>query len=198
MRSSTTSRLSPVWKSGWLMHSARAALAAAASLALARLLKMPEAFWAAVSTIVVMQSSLGAAWAISIKRLAGTALGCAFGGLVASLLAPRLLVFGAGIFALGLICAALRLDQAAYRFAGMTFTIVTLVVRTEPPAIVAAHRFVEVSIGIAVALAFTGLWPELEPGSSEPGPVRTPSQSGIVDAQGRKTKGGSHDADSGR
>jgi uncharacterized membrane protein YgaE (UPF0421/DUF939 family) len=48
----------------------------------------------------------------------------------------------------------------AYRFAAITLSIVLLIAHTRPPWIVALHRFVEVSLGIAVALLVTVLWPE--------------------------------------
>ncbi|HEX4002110.1 MAG TPA: hypothetical protein VHX36_05640 [Candidatus Acidoferrales bacterium] len=67
---------------------------------------------------------------------------------------------GAGVFVLGLICAVLNLDRAAYRFAGITLAIILLVARDRTPWVVAIHRFVEVSIGIAVGLVITALWPE--------------------------------------
>jgi uncharacterized membrane protein YccC len=97
----------------WLTHSARTALAVVASLIVARLCRMPEAYWAPITTI----------------------------------------------FALGLLCALLRLDQSAYRFAGFTLTIVVLIVRPQAPWTTGLHRFVEVSLGIAVALVFTAVWP---------------------------------------
>jgi uncharacterized membrane protein YccC len=137
MRSGPERWLLPVWTSGWVMHSARSALAAVASLSLPKLLKMFEAYWAAITTIVVMQSSLGSTWPTPIERFAGTALGCAFGAAVASVLASNWLVYGGGIFALGLICAGLRLNRSAYRFAGLTFTIVVLLTRPEGPVVVA-------------------------------------------------------------
>src|SRR3954468_21537258 len=40
--------------------SVRTALAATVSVIVARLVQMPEAYWAAIATLVVMQSSLGA------------------------------------------------------------------------------------------------------------------------------------------
>jgi uncharacterized membrane protein YccC len=163
MQSSPARGLSAFWTGGWVMHSARSAVAAVASLSLANLLKMPEAYWASLTTIVVMQSSLGAAWATAIERFAGTALGCAYGAAVASFLAPNWLVYGGGIFALGLICAVLRLNRSAYRFAGLGFTIVILLTRPGGPVVIALHRFIEVSIGIAVALALTAIWPERDP-----------------------------------
>jgi len=80
-------------------------------------------------------------------------------------------VFVAGIFALGLVCAFLRLDQNAYRFAGITLAIVTLVPRGATPCVIALHRFLEVSIGIAFALARSAVWPECEPSSRSPLPA---------------------------
>jgi uncharacterized membrane protein YgaE (UPF0421/DUF939 family) len=63
-----------------------------------------------------------------------------------------------GIYVCGILCALLRIDSA-YRFAAITLTIVLLVAHARPPWIVAAHRFVEVSLGIAVALLVTVVWP---------------------------------------
>jgi uncharacterized membrane protein YccC len=145
-----------------LEHPARTTVAAVASLVVAGACKLPEAYWAAITTIVVMQSTLGAALKISGQRFAGTALGAAAGALMAMYLPPSAIVFGAGIFALGLVCAALSLDRAAYRFAGITLAIILLIGRDRAPWVAAIHRFVEVSIGIAVGLVITALWPERE------------------------------------
>jgi len=84
-----------------------------------------------------------------------------------------MIVYGLGVFAIGLICAALRLGEA-YRLASVTLAIVMLIAHTKPAWIVAAHRFVEVSVGIAVGLALTALWPEGEPVAS---PAATGSHS---------------------
>lgn len=158
-RLNPTNWFSLLWKNGWLLHSARTAVGATASLTIAQLLTMPESYWAAIATLTVMQSTLGAAWPVSKQRFIGTALGAALGGLMVSYFDPGIIVFGAAIFVLGLICAILRLDQSAYRFAGITLTIVMLVVRGKAPQLIAVHRFVEVSLRIAVALALTALWP---------------------------------------
>ena|SRR5215510_7681545 len=53
----------------WFLHSARTALATVVSLYAARALRLPEAYWAAISTLVVMQSRLGAAFEISEKTV---------------------------------------------------------------------------------------------------------------------------------
>src|SRR5882724_4514695 len=143
-----------------VIHSIRTAIAATVSLAVARLLGLPEAYWAAIATLVVMQSTLGATLLISIERIAATALGALAGALLASYFTGNLLVFAAAVFVLGLVCAAFRIEKTAYRYAGVTLAIIVLIPRSNVAWIVALHRFFEVSVGISVALIVSGLWPE--------------------------------------
>src|ERR1700677_235018 len=90
-----------------VIHAVRTTIAAVASLLIARLFRLPEAYWAAIATMIVMQSTRGAAWTISKERLAGTALGATAGALLATYAGPNVAVFGAGVFALGVLCAIL-------------------------------------------------------------------------------------------
>jgi uncharacterized membrane protein YccC len=143
-----------------VVHSARTAFAGVASFMLARLLQMPEAYWAAVTTLVVMQSTWGQALAVSGKRFAGTAIGCVAGAALFTEFGPSLVAFGIAIFTIGILCAALHLDRVAYRYAGITLTVVMLVARATSVWVIAAHRFIEVSVGIGVGLLLTWLWPE--------------------------------------
>lgn len=139
-----------------LLASARTAVATVASLLLARSLKLPEFYWAPISTIVILLSTvnpLTLAW----QRFAGTAVGAAFGALMATYSHPNWIVYGAGIFVCGILSSMLRLG-AAYRFAAITLSIVFLVAHSRPPVVVATHRFIEVSLGIAVALLVTLVW----------------------------------------
>ena len=147
---------------GWqvLVHSLRTAVAAVASLLVARLLRLPATYWAPITTLVITQSSLGAAFSVSWQRFIGTVLGAAVGGLMASYFPPYVLVFGICVFILGLVCALTRSGYSAYRFGGITVAIVLLIPRVEPAWLIALHRFAEVSIGIGVALIFALVWPE--------------------------------------
>src|SRR5713101_4786906 len=92
-------------------HSARTAAAVLASLLIARLFRLPEAYWAPITTIVITQSSLGAALEVSWQRFVGTMVGAVLGAIVASYFGPRALVFAACIFILGILSAALRVDR---------------------------------------------------------------------------------------
>jgi len=148
-----------------LVHSARTAIAAVLSLVVARAFGLPEAYWATVTTLIIMQSTLGAALTVSEQRLAGTAMGAVMGAFLTAYFGSNVIVFGLGVFALGLVCCALRLEDA-YRLASVTLAIVMLIARTKQAWIVAAHRFVEVAVGIAVGLALTAVWPGDEPTAS--------------------------------
>ena len=141
-------------------------MAAAASLLAARSFRLPEAYWAPITTLVITQSSLGAARTVSWHRFVGTALG-AVGGVMASHFAPHVLVFGTCVFILGLLSAVVHLDLIAYRFAGVTLAIVLLVPRAGPAWQIALHRFAGVSVGIGVALMFALVWPERVTGRFE-------------------------------
>jgi len=154
---------------GWpvVVHSVRTTIVAIASLLTARLCRLPEAYWAPITTIVVTQSSLGAAFTVSWQRFVGTALGAIAGAIVGSRFGAHPVVFGTCVFFLGLVCAVTGADRTAYRFAGITLAIVLLIPRTAPAWQVAFHRFAEVTIGIVVALIFAWVWPEKDPPSSE-------------------------------
>jgi uncharacterized membrane protein YgaE (UPF0421/DUF939 family) len=145
-----------------LLHSARTAVVTVASLLVALLFRLPATYWAPITTLVITQSSLGTALAVSWQRFVGTALGAVVGAIAASYFGSRLVVFGLGVFFLGLLCALVRSDRSAYRFGGVTLAIVLLLPRAGSAWRIAFHRFAEVSIGIAVALIFAIFWPEIE------------------------------------
>ena len=139
-----------------LITSLRATVACVASMMLARLLRLPEFYWAPISTIVVLLSTanpLTTAW----QRFAGTALGAALGALIGTYLHPNWIVYGVGILICGMLSALLRIGDA-YRFAAITISIILLVPTNRPTWIAATHRFAEVSLGIAVALLMTVVW----------------------------------------
>ena len=60
---------------------------------------------------------------------------------------------------LGIVLVPFHLERGAYRYAGITLAIINLV-PGHSGWIVALHRFFEVSVGIAVGLAFSAVWPE--------------------------------------
>lgn len=104
-----------------------------------------------------MQSTLSAALPISVQYVAGTAIGAAVGAVADVYFPANVWAFGVAAFGIGLLCVGLRVERSAYRYASITLAIVMLVPRSSSGRLVALHRFFEVSIRIAVGLAFFGL-----------------------------------------
>jgi len=146
-----------------ITHAVRTAVAATVSVIIARLVQMPEAYWAAIATLVVMQSTLGATLTLSIERIVATAVGASVGALEANYVGANLVAFALAIVLIGLLSIAFRLEKTAYRYASITLAIIVLIPRTAVPWTIALHRFIEVSVGITVALAVVAIWPEHQP-----------------------------------
>ena len=155
-----------------IFHASRTSAAAVASLLIARLFRLPEAYWSPISTLVIMQSTLGASLPISLQRFAGTAFGAVVGGLIGSYFPGKALAFGVCVFLIGLVCAAFNVQRAAYRFANITLSLVMLIPRPHYQWTIALHRFVEVSIGVVVGLAISAFWHERKPDASTAAPTK--------------------------
>lgn len=140
-----------------LLDSLRTTLAAVVAMLLARILKLPEYYWAPISTIVIIQSTIPPrtlAW----QRFIGTALGAVLGSALATFFPANAIVYGVGILLCGALSFLLRIG-GAYRFAAITLSIILLIPRGRAPWIVGWHRFLEVSLGVGVALAVATVWP---------------------------------------
>jgi Fusaric acid resistance protein-like len=122
---------------------------------------------AAIATLVVMQSTLGATLTLSVERIVATAVGASVGALESNYFGANLAAFMLAIFFIGLLSFGFRLERTAYRYASVTLTIIVLIPRTNPAWIVALHRFIEVSVGIIVALLVVAVWPERSPISAK-------------------------------
>ena len=143
-----------------LTNAARTAVAAILSYLVARLFHLPEAYWAPIATLIVVQSKLGDALPISMQRFAGAAIGAAVGAVAATYFPGSVWAFALAVFLIELFCAVLRVERSAYRDASITVAIVVLVPRSISAWLIAVHRFSEVSLGIAVGLVLSALWPD--------------------------------------
>lgn len=140
-------------------HVGRTVLAAVLSLLVAQLIRLPEAYWAGLTTLAVIQSTSETALPIAVQYFAGTAVGAAVGGWAGTHFPGNTFVFGACALMIGFACVPFRLERTTFRYASITLAVVMLV-RSHSGWIVAVHRFLDVSLGIAVGLAVCALWPE--------------------------------------
>jgi uncharacterized membrane protein YccC len=99
------------------------------------LFRLPEAYWAAITTLIVVQSP-EAALPISAQYFAGTAVGAAVGGWAGAYFPGNVFVFGLCVLMVEIFFAPFRVERSAYRYVG---TIVMLV-RSHSAWSVALHR----------------------------------------------------------
>ena len=125
------------------------------SYALARLFGLAGDYWAVLTAVIVMQTSVGGSLKAMIDRFLGTVGGAAWGGAVASVL-PHASDFSTGV---GLAVALVPLAglvglRPALRVAPVTAVIVVLAVSDQHAILrTALDRVIEIGLGSVVALA---------------------------------------------
>jgi len=135
-----------------------AAIAALVSYLIAAQFGLAEAYWAPMSTLIVMQLTFSAAMPVAVQYVAGTAAGAAVGAATDAYVHGSVWAFAAAVVFIGSFCVVLRVERSSFRYASITLVIVMLVPRSTSARLVALHRFFEVSIGIAVGLALFAIW----------------------------------------
>jgi Fusaric acid resistance protein-like len=93
---------------------------------------MPLAYWAAIATLVVIQSSLGATLTLSIERIIATTVGASVAAVEANYFGANLVAFMVAIVIIGLLSYGFRLERTAYRYASVTLAIIVLIPRSNP------------------------------------------------------------------
>ncbi len=129
-------------------------LAAVLSVWLGNLFKLEHTYWAAVSAIVVMAVDTTVTFASCRDRIIGTAIGAFLGWLTYYAWHGHYLLYGLSVALCIFVCGALAFDKAG-RLAAVTLSIVVLVKIDNGPAQAAFGRFLEVGLGIVVALVVT-------------------------------------------
>jgi uncharacterized membrane protein YgaE (UPF0421/DUF939 family) len=127
---------------GHLRHAVKTGVAAVVCLYVTNLFTLPQGYWAAISAMIVLQSSVGATVNTSLNRFAGTAIGAVLGGLFVTLWGSHMWAFGAAVTITGWNCAALGLRDS-YRLASATVALVMLTSSAGAAWPVAFHRFLE-------------------------------------------------------
>ena len=145
-----------------ISHVILSALTAVLSYLIARMFRLQEAYWAPMSTLLVMQVTLNAAFPIAVQYVLGTAVGAIVAAVADVYFHASVAAFAAAVVLVGLLFVALRIERSAFRYASITLAIVMLVPRSTSARLVALHRFFEVSIGIGVGLVLFALWQKID------------------------------------
>jgi uncharacterized membrane protein YgaE (UPF0421/DUF939 family) len=137
------------------------AAAAWISYGTSSLIGLHEGYWAAISAIVVMQSDLAATRTTGRDRFIGTAIGALIGWLCASIWHQETWVYVVAVAVTIWLCWLLDMS-AAGRLGAVALSVIVLIPRPEPIWELALSRFLEVSWGIAVAIAVQSMTRHLQ------------------------------------
>ena len=125
---------------------------------LAQALHLPDPYWAPISAIVCSLDAFEGASTTARRRLrelfwvCWQASKCVHG--------LNLLSYGFAIAVLGLLCSALRLHPSSLRFGAIALTVVASDSNQSGVWLTAGARFVDVALGISVALVVVKAWPK--------------------------------------
>jgi len=146
----------------WIKATLKIAVAAVVALFLARTLHLEHTFWAPISAIICCLDDIDVATLVARRRLLGTVLGITIAAIQISLTPHGLISYSFAVALLGLICGLLNLHPSAFRFGAIALTVVVTSPDKTAVWFTAITRFVDVAIGILVALAVVRFWPKLD------------------------------------
>ncbi len=127
----------------------RVAVAAALSVALARLCRFDRPIYALIAAVIVTDLSWSKTSRLGLQRLAATVLGAGCGAVLSSLLQASWWAIGLSILIAVSVCQVLRLKEGV-KVAGYICGIVMLAHNTHPWSY-ALSRLVETALGIGAA-----------------------------------------------
>ncbi|MFZ5425625.1 MAG: FUSC family protein [Thermodesulfobacteriota bacterium] len=142
-------------------HAVKTALAAMTAYAMVTLSGMQQGYWAVISVVLVMQTNLGGSLQAGLNRIIGTAVGAFLGAACLMLLGSGAVALGLGVGLTILVCAYFIHMHESFRMAGLTATIVILLGNQSGSYLdFVLARFLEIGLGVAIALAFSVfVWP---------------------------------------
>lgn len=153
MPSFSLKRLGEVFSGGHYTLGLKAAVAALVSYGLAYGLKLPNGYWAVLTAVLVVQSTIGASLSVAIDRALGTVVGGVVGVGAAMVAGPSALLTFVMLGVSILLTSTLAARFTSFKLAPVTAVIVLLSDPTHvDPWISGLHRVFEIGIGGVVGV----------------------------------------------
>jgi uncharacterized membrane protein YgaE (UPF0421/DUF939 family) len=133
------------------MRNIKTAIAVVISILVSKLLKTEYPFYAAIASIISMQSSVEDSLKTGRNRVLGTIVG-AFVGYICALISPESPIFiGIGIVIVIYLCNVLNWKDSA-SIAGVVFCAIMLNLKGNSPFLYSLNRILDTLVGIIVAI----------------------------------------------
>jgi uncharacterized membrane protein YgaE (UPF0421/DUF939 family) len=134
-----------------LLQATKTGVAGTAALYVSGLFHLPQGYWATMSAFIVLQGDAPSTMSASRDRLIGTAIGAVTGAVFVRYVGVSELWLGLAAVITILLCEALG-THTSYRIACVTAVLVMYVKAPGTPWRLGWDRFLEVALGIVVAL----------------------------------------------
>lgn len=159
----TMPSISNILSGSHVRHGIKVGLASALAYFISDLVGLPYAFWAVVSTVIVMQMHVADSIDMCFYRFTGTAIGAVIGTLAILVFPPTPFFTLLGIFIATGLCAYLTRYNARFRMAAITVGIVYLTSlgsASDERVLFALFRVLEIGVGVACAFVVSvAVWP---------------------------------------
>ena len=134
----------------------RVTVAALAAYSVYHLLSLPQGYWAVFTTVIVVQTSIGATLTVSLERLIGTLVGALVGGVAAAVHPQTPLGLGVALA----IAVAVTAFGAAVRSDLKVAPVTAVIMLISPsgansPVVTALLRVSEIGLGSVIGVAAT-------------------------------------------
>ncbi|CAM3513892.1 aromatic acid exporter family protein [Saccharibacillus sp. WB 17] len=134
------------------MRNIKTAVAVLLSILISFALDLEYPFYAAIATVIAMESSIASSYTAGKNRTMGTLVGAAFGGLFAFIEPHNAYLSAFGIVCVIAVCNLLKWNKSV-SIACIVFLAIMLNLRIgEPPFLYALHRVLDTLLGIGVAV----------------------------------------------
>jgi uncharacterized membrane protein YgaE (UPF0421/DUF939 family) len=130
----------------------KTAIAVVLSILISKLFKMEYPFYAAIASIISMQSSVINSISAGKSRMLGTMIGALVGFLCALIDPGNLILVGAGIIIVIYLCNLLNWKDSA-SIACVVFCVIMLNLKESDPFLYSINRIIDTFVGIMVAVA---------------------------------------------
>jgi uncharacterized membrane protein YgaE (UPF0421/DUF939 family) len=134
------------------MRNIKTAIAVIISILISRVFKTEYPFYAAIASIISMQSSVENSFKTGRNRMLGTIVGAAVGFICALISPENPLLIGIGIVCVIYLCNLLNWKESS-SIAGIVFCAIMLNLKGNSAVIYSINRIIDTFVGIIVAIA---------------------------------------------
>ncbi len=134
------------------MRNIKTAIAVVISILISRGLKMEYPFYAAIASIISMQSSVENSFKAGRNRMLGTIIGALVGYLCALISPGNIFLTGIGIICVIYLCNLFNWKESS-SISGVVFCAIMLNLKGSSPILYSINRITDTFVGIIVAIA---------------------------------------------